>query len=213
MDKYDPKKNIALMVDEWGTWWDEEPGTVRGHLYQQNTLRDAFVASLSLDVFHKYTDRLKMANIAQIVNVLQSMILTKDKDMVLTPTYYVFKMYKVHQDATYLPLDLTCEKMNVRDNRTVPMVSATASKNKNGVIHISLSNVDADNAQEITVNLPDVNAKKAIGEILTSANLTDYNSFEKPNIVKPASFKEVKINKGIMKVKLPAKSIVTLELQ
>ena len=166
-----------------------------------------------MDKYDKYTDRLKMANIAQIVNVLQSMILTKDKDMVLTPTYYVFKMYKVHQDATYLPLDLTCEKMNVRDNRTVPMVSATASKNKNGVIHISLSNVDADNAQEITVNLPDVNAKKAIGEILTSANLTDYNSFEKPNIVKPASFKEVKINKGIMKVKLPAKSIVTLELQ
>lgn len=123
------------------------------------------------------------------------------------------RAYDVHQDATYLPLDLTCEKMNVRDNRTVPMVSATASKNKNGVIHISLSNVDADNAQEITVNLPDVNAKKAIGEILTSANLTDYNSFEKPNIVKPASFKEVKINKGIMKVKLPAKSIVTLELQ
>ena len=213
MNKYDKDKKIALLLDEWGTWWDEEPGTVRGHLYQQNTLRDAFVASLSLDVFHKYTDRLKMANIAQIVNVLQSMILTKDKDMVLTPTYYVFKMYKVHQDATYLPLDLTCEKMNVRDNRTVPMVSATASKNKNGVIHISLSNVDADNAQEITVNLPDVNAKKAIGEILTSANLTDYNSFEKPNIVKPASFKEVKINKGIMKVKLPAKSIVTLELQ
>ena len=213
MDKYDKDKKIALLLDEWGTWWDEEPGTVRGHLYQQNTLRDAFVASLSLDVFHKYTDRLKMANIAQIVNVLQSMILTKDKDMVLTPTYYVFKMYKVHQDATYLPLDLTCDKMNVRDNRTVPMVSATASKDKNGVIHISLSNVDADNAQEITVNLPDVNAKKAIGEILTSANLTDYNSFEKPNIVKPASFKEVKINKGIMKVKLPAKSIVTLELQ
>ena len=213
MDKYDKDKKIALLLDEWGTWWDEEPGTVRGHLYQQNTLRDAFVASLSLDVFHKYTDRLKMANIAQIVNVLQSMILTKDKDMVLTPTYYVFKMYKVHQDATYLPLDLTCDKMNVRDNRTVPMVSATASKDKNGVIHISLSNVDADNAQEITVNLPDVNAKKAIGEILTSANLTDYNSFEKPNIVKPASFKEVKINKGIMKVKLPAKSIVTLKLQ
>ena len=213
MDKYDKDKKIALLLDEWGTWWDEEPGTVRGHLYQQNTLRDAFVASLSLDVFHKYTDRLKMTNIAQIVNVLQSMILTKDKDMVLTPTYYVFKMYKVHQDATYLPLDLTCDKMNVRDNRTVPMVSATASKDKNVVIHISLSNVDADNAQEITVNLPDVNAKKAIGEILTSANLTDYNSFEKPNIVKPASFKEVKINKGIMKVKLPAKSIVTLELQ
>lgn len=162
MNKYDKDKKIALLLDEWGTWWDEEPGTVRGHLYQQNTLRDAFVASLSLDVFHKYTDRLKMANIAQIVNVLQSMILTKDKDMVLTPTYYVFKMYKVHQDATYLPLDLTCEKMNVRDNRTVPMVSATASKNKNGVIHISLSNVDADNAQEIQSIFRTVNAKRRL---------------------------------------------------
>lgn len=213
MDKYDKDKKIALLLDEWGTWWDEEPGTIKGHLYQQNTLRDAFVASLSLDVFHKYTDRLKMANIAQIVNVLQSMILTKDKEMVLTPTYYVFKMYKVHQDATYLPIDLTCEKINVRDNRTVPMVSATASKNKDGVIHISLSNVDADEAQEITINLGDTKAKKAIGEILTASKLTDYNSFEKPNIVKPAPFKEVKINKGTMKVKLPAKSIVTLELQ
>ena len=213
MDKADPKKQVALLVDEWGTWWDEEPGTIKGHLYQQNTLRDAFVASLSLDVFHKYTDRLKMANIAQIVNVLQSMILTKDKEMVLTPTYYVFKMYKVHQDATYLPIDLTCEKISVRDNRTVPMVSATASKNKDGVIHISLSNVDADEAQEITINLGDTKAKKAVGEILTASKLTDYNSFEKPNIVKPAPFKEVKINKGTMKVKLPAKSIVTLELQ
>ena len=213
MDKYDKDKKIALLLDEWGTWWDEEPGTIRGHLYQQNTLRDAFVASLSLDVFHKYTDRLKMANIAQVVNVLQSMILTKGKEMVLTPSYYVFKMYKVHQDATYLPIDLECEKMNVRDNRTVPMVSATASKDKNGVIHISLSNVNADETQEITINLGDTKAKKATGEILTSAKLTDYNSFENPNIVKPAPFKEVKINKGTMKVKLPAKSIVTLELQ
>ena len=213
MDEYDPKKRVALMLDEWGTWWDEEPGTIPGHLYQQNTLRDAFVASLSFDIFHKYTDRLKMANIAQIVNVLQSMILTKGKDMVLTPTYYVFKMYNVHQDATYLPLDLNCEIMDVRDNRKVPMVSATASKDKDGKIHISMSNIDADNAQEITINLPDVKAKKAVGEILTSANLTDYNSFENPNNIKLAPFKEVKINKGVLKIKLPAKSIVTIELQ
>lgn len=154
-----------------------------------------------------------MANIAQIVNVLQSMILTKGKEMVLTPTYYVFKMYKVHQDATYLPIELNCEKMNVRDNRIVPMVSATASKDKNGIIHISLSNVNADETQDITINLGDVKARKAVGEILTSARLTDYNSFENPDIIKPAAFKEVKIDKGTMKVKLPAKSIVTLELQ
>lgn len=212
MDKYDKNKHVALLLDEWGTWWDEEPGTVRGHLYQQNTMRDAFVASLSLDVFHKYTDRLKMANIAQIVNVLQSMILTKGKDMVLTPSYYVFDMYKVHQDATFLPLDLACNKVVVRDNRIVPLVSATASKNKEGVIHLSLSNVDADNAQEITINLPGVKTTKASGKILTSPNLTDHNTFEKPNNVKLEPFKEVKVTKGTLKVTLPAKSIVTLEL-
>ena len=152
MDKYDAQKNVALMLDEWGTWWDEEPGTVRGHLYQQNTLRDAFVASLTLDVFHKYTDRIKMTNIAQIANVLQSMILTKDDKMVLTPTYHVFEMYKVHQDATYLPLELNCERKIVRDDRIVPMVSATASRDANGLIHISLSNVDLKESQDIELN-------------------------------------------------------------
>lgn len=217
MDEYDPKKNVALLLDEWGTWWDEEPGTIRGHLYQQNTLRDAFVASLTLDIFHKYTERLKMCNIAQVVNVLQSMILTNDKGgMVLTPTYYVFKMYRVHQDATYLPIDLDCEVVDVRDNRKLPLVSATASKDKEGKIHISLSNVDVENAQEITINLPGINAKKAVGEMLTAANLTDHNTFENPDVVKPVPFnkgKEVKIDKGVLTVKLPAKSIVTLELQ
>lgn len=212
MDQYDKNKRVALMLDEWGTWWDEEPGTVRGHLFQQNTMRDALVASLTFDIFHKYTDRLKMANIAQIVNVLQSMILTKDKEMILTPTYYAFKMYKVHQDATYLPLDITCDTVNVRGERRVPMVSATASKDKNGEIHISLSNIDVNNAQEVTVNLEGTNAKKAIGEILTSANITDYNSFEKPNTISLAPFSDVKVSKGIMKIKLPAKSIVTLKL-
>ena len=213
MDEYDPQKDVALMLDEWGTWWDTEPGTNPGHLYQQNTLRDAFVASLSFDIFHKYTDRLKMANIAQIVNVLQSMILTSGKNMVLTPTYYVFKMYNVHQDATYIPLELNCDMMDVRDNRKIPMVSATASKDPNGKIHISMSNVDADNAQEVTINLSGTKAKKAVGEILTSTNLTDYNSFENPDNVKPVPFKEVKVNKDILKIKLPAKSIVTIELQ
>ena len=114
----------------------------------KNTLRDAFVASLTLDVFHKYTDRIKMTNIAQIANVLQSMILTKEDKMVLTPTYHVFEMYKVHQDATYLPLELNCERKVVRDDRIVPMVSATASRDANGFIHISLSNVDLQESQE-----------------------------------------------------------------
>lgn len=213
MDKYDPKKQIALMVDEWGTWWDEEPGTIRGHLFQQSTMRDAFVASLTLDVFHKYTDRVKMTNIAQIVNVLQSMILTKEDKMVLTPTYHVFEMYKVHQDATYLPMELNCEKKVVRDNRIVPMVSATASRDANGVIHISLSNIDLKETQEVDLSLENVKAKNVTGRILTAANIGDYNSFENSGAVTPKEFTAIKVNKGNLKVTLPAKSIVMLEVR
>lgn len=213
MDKYDPRKRIALLVDEWGTWFDEEPGTVRGHLYQQNTMRDAFVASLTLDVFHKYTERIKMANIAQIANVLQSMVLTKDDKMVLTPTYHVFRMYNVHQDATFLPLDLKCEREIVRGDRIVPMVSATASRDANGVIHISLSNVHLDESQEIDINLEGLKVKSVTGEILTTKNITDHNTFENPNVVAPKAFNGAKIAKGALKVTLPAKSIVVLEVK
>ncbi len=214
MDKYDPNKRVDLLLDEWGTWWDEEPGTISGHLYQQNALRDAFVASLSFDIFHKYTERLKMANIAQMVNVLQAMILTNDKGgMVLTPTYHVFKMYKVHQDATYLPLELESPTMTVRNDQTLPLLSGTASRNKDGVMHISLSNVDADKEHEVTVNLSGASIKSVTGEMLTSTNLNDHNTCDNPNIVKPVDFKGAKINKGVLTVKLPAKSIVTLELK
>ena len=213
MDEYDKNKKIGLLLDEWGTWWDEEPGTIQGHLYQQNTLRDAMVASLSLDVFHKYTDRLKMANIAQIANVLQSMILTDGDKMVLTPSYYVFKMYKVHQDAKHLPLELTCDTINVRDNRQVPLVSATASQDANGKVHISMSNIDLKNNQTVSINLADLKVKKASGEILTAKNITDYNSFEEPNKVVMAPFKDMKLNKGVLTVKIPAQSIVGIELE
>ena len=116
-------------------------------------MRDAFVASLTLDIFHKYTDRVKMTNIAQIANVLQSMILTKEDKMVLTPTYHVFEMYNVHQDATFLPSDLQCTYKNVRDNRVVPMISTSASRDKEGRIHLSLSNIDLEESAEVTVNL------------------------------------------------------------
>ncbi|MBQ8485045.1 MAG: alpha-N-arabinofuranosidase [Bacteroidaceae bacterium] len=213
MDFYDPNKHIALMLDEWGTWWDVEPDTNPGHLFQQNSLRDAFVASLTFDIFHKYTDRLKMANIAQVVNVLQSMILTSGKRMALTPTYHVFRMYNVHQDATYLPLEIQAATREVDGNRTIPMLSGTASRDQQGKIHISLSNVDLQNTQEVSINLQGVDAKNVTGEILTSANITDHNTFDKPDLVKPTAFNGATISGNTLKVKLPAKSIVTLELQ
>ncbi len=219
MDKYDARKRVALMVDEWGTWWDEEPGTVRGHLYQQNTMRDAFVAALSLNVFHKYTDRVKMANIAQVANVLQSMILTKEDKMVLTPSYYVFQMYAVHQGATYLPLELTCDSRTVRarmgrdgDTRTLPLVSASASRSKDGKVHISLANVDLETSETLTVDLGSLKLKEVSGTMLTSSKIEDKNTFEQPDAVKPVPFKGAKISKGKLTVKLPAKSIVVLEL-
>ena len=212
MDQYDRQKRVALMLDEWGTWWDVEEGTNPGHLFQQNTLRDAFVASLTFDIFHKYTDRLKMANIAQIVNVLQSMILTKGDQMVLTPTYYVFKMYNVHQDATYLPLQIISDQVPVRVDRTVPMLSATASQ-KDGKTHISLSNVDPSQKQTVTISLGNLKASRVSGEMLTSANLTDYNDFGKAEVVHPQAFNGAKLQNGKLIVEMPAKSIVTLELQ
>ncbi|MDR1897129.1 MAG: alpha-N-arabinofuranosidase [Prevotellaceae bacterium] len=201
MDKYDPDKRIGLMVDEWGTWWDVEPGTNPGFLFQQNTMRDAMVAGLTLNVFHKYADRIQMSNIAQIVNVLQSMILTKEDKMILTPTYFVFKMYQVHQDALYLPLEMTGEN-----------VSASASQ-KEGKIHISLINTDLESEQRIKIFLPGLKVNQVSGQMLTSKAISDHNTFENPDRVKTVDFKDVKLNKAQLTVHLPAKSIVVLEIE
>ena len=211
MDKYDKERKIGLMLDEWGTWFDVEPGTNPGHLFQQNTMRDAFVAALSLNVFNKYGERLKMANIAQIANVLQSMVLTKDDKMLLTPTYHVFEMYKVHQDATYLPLDIITDKKEIRE-RQIDIVNVSASK-KNGSIHLTLANIDLDKERNVEIDLSDARMNNVNGRILTSQKITDHNTFENPNMVKPVEFKEAKISKGKLSVKLPAKSIVVLEVK
>lgn len=212
MDKYDPKKRVGLMVDEWGTWWDEEPGTIRGHLYQQNTMRDAMVAALSLNTFHPLTDRVKMTNIAQIANVLQAMVLTKDDKMVLTPTYYVFKMYVPHQDARLIPLDIKTPVRKVRDGRKVPVISATASE-KNGKVTISLTNTDLTENFDIRLPLEKIKAGKVVkAEILTAADIHDYNNFGEPEKVTLKPFDDASIADGTLTVALPAKSIVTLTL-
>lgn len=215
MDEIDKKGRIDLLLDEWGTWWDVEEGTNPGWLFQQNTMRDAVVASLSLDIFHKYTRRLKMANIAQIVNVLQSMILTDQEGqgrMVLTPTYHVFRMYSVHQDATNIPLQILTDIIDTEDNRRLPLLSATASKDKNGKVHVSMTNASPDKTQTVTVNLGGLNVKTAAGEILQGKAMGSYNTFAKPNEVTPAKFTDAKVKKGTLEVTIPAHSIITLEL-
>lgn len=211
MDKYDKDKKIGLMVDEWGTWFDTEPGTNPGFLFQQNTMRDAFVAALTLNIFNKYGDRIQMANIAQIVNVLQSMILTKGDKMVLTPSYYIFDMYRVHQDAKHLPLDIMSDTRKIR-NRDVSTVSASASE-KNGVIHITLANIDLESDRTINIDFSSKKIGKVSGRILTSKSINDHNTFDNPNLIQPQNFTGAKVENGKLNIKLPSKSIVVLEVQ
>ena len=229
MDEKDPEGKIGLLVDEWGTWWDEEPGTIPGHLYQQNALRDAFVAALSLNVFHKYTDRVKMANIAQVVNVLQSMILTDQEGtghMVLTPTYHVFEMYTPFQEATYLPLDLESEIMAVSKGyykekkeakdegyRPCPMLSASAAKTTDGSLVLAITNVSLDKDQTIDFNIEGYSAKTVSGRILTSKKADDYNDFNHPDVVAPKAYNDAKLKKGVLTVMVPAKSIIVLNIK
>ena len=210
MNAYDPEGKIDLLLDEWGTWFDVEPGTNPGHLYQQNTMRDAMVAAMSLNIFHRHTDRLKMANIAQIVNVLQSMILTKGNEMVLTPTYHVFRMYNVHQDAQYVPTECDAADMVAPSGRIMPEVSVTASKDANGKLHVSIANPVVDKAQTLVLSFYDLNPKNVTGEVLAAPTIQSYNDFGKEPAVAPKPFTAFKKNGKTLTVTVPAASVVSL---
>jgi alpha-N-arabinofuranosidase len=210
LDKYDPSNNVGLMVDEWGTWWDEEPGA-KSALFQQSSMRDALVAALSLNIFNKYTGRVKMANIAQVVNVLQAMILTNGSKMVLTPTYHVFNMYKAHMNAAYLPSEVACDSITYNDKK-IPSVSVSASKDSNGKIHITLANINPDKDEKIKINIGGINLSKISGTILTAKAIDSYNSFDEPNNVVPGAFKDFKTDKTGITVSAPSKSVILLEL-
>ncbi|MDR2041375.1 MAG: alpha-N-arabinofuranosidase [Tannerella sp.] len=212
MDRYDPAKRTGLIVDEWGIWTDVEPGTNPGFLYQQNTLRDAIVAALNLNLFNARCDRVKMANIAQTVNVLQAVILTDKEKMLLTPTYWVYWLYKVHQDATLLPLSFTSGAYEP-DGRKMDAVSVSASRDASGKIHLTLVNIDPNGEQAVEGELRGVTLKSVSGKVLTSANLTDHNTFDRPETVGVKDFKGAKLSKNTLSIRLPAKSVVMLELE
>ncbi|MDQ0107239.1 alpha-N-arabinofuranosidase [Chitinophaga terrae (ex Kim and Jung 2007)] len=211
MDKYDPKKKVALVVDEWGGWYNVEAGTNPGFLYQQNTMRDAMIAGVTLNIFNNHSDRVRMANLAQTVNVLQAVILTKGEKLILTPTYHVMEMYNVHQDATLIPVSIQSNNYTYK-NEQLPAVTASASKDKAGVTHISLVNIDASKPQEITVETG-ASYKSVNGRILTSSKLQDCNTFNQPDKIKPVAFKGATIKNNQLTVKLPPFSVVVLELK
>jgi alpha-N-arabinofuranosidase len=212
MDKYDPQKRVGLMVDEWGTWYDPEPDKEMGALYQQNTLRDAVVAGINLNIFNKHADRVQMANIAQMVNVLQAMVLTDKEKMVLTPTYYVFKMYKVHQGATLIPIDLSAPEYQM-DQAAVPSVNASASRDKEGKLHLSIVNLDPNRAAEITTRVTGSTIRNINGEVLTAPMMNTMNTFDHPNAIKLTRFSGYKIQSSQVILSIPPKSVVVLELQ
>ncbi|GAB2955410.1 alpha-L-arabinofuranosidase C-terminal domain-containing protein [Hymenobacter coalescens] len=211
MDQHDPEKKVALLVDEWGVWTDVEPGTNPGFLYQQNSLRDALVAGTTLNIFNNHCDRVRGANLAQAVNVLQALILTDKERMLLTPTYHVFDLYQVHQDATWLPVQFESPAYAV-GNEKVPALNASASRDQNGVVHISLVNLDAKRALPLETRLPGVSWKAVSGQVLTSANVNDHNTFDKPDRVKLADFRGASKRGDRLVVQLPPKSVVVLTL-
>ena len=212
MDKYDPEKRVGLMVDEWGTWYDSEPGRDMGALYQQNTLRDAVVAGVNLNIFQKHADRVRMANIAQMVNVLQAMILTDKEKMVLTPTYHVFRMYRVHQEAKMIPVDLKAPEYKVGD-ASVPSLNVSASRDGEGRLHLSVVNLEPMRAAEIVVTVSGATIKSASGEVLTAPAMNAMNTFDRPNTIKPAPFSGYKLQGSQLTLNIPAKSVVVLQLK
>jgi alpha-N-arabinofuranosidase len=213
MDKYDPKNQVAMIVDEWGGWYEVEPGTNGAFLYQQNTMRDAMIAGVTLNVFNNHARRVKMANLAQTVNVLQAVILTEGNKLLLTPTYHVMEMYTVHQDALMVPLQFTSPTVESNTDQ-LPAISASASRDKSGRLHISLTNIDLKKSHTIEIILHGKSHfKTAEGRILVSSNIQNHNNFSAPNKVSPTAFQGARLEGQKIQLTLPAASVVVLAIQ
>ncbi|WP_339615764.1 alpha-L-arabinofuranosidase C-terminal domain-containing protein [uncultured Gilvimarinus sp.] len=207
LDENDPEGNIGLYVDEWGTWYDPEPERDPGFLYQQNTLRDAVVAAVNFNIFHQHAERVTMTNIAQMVNVLQAMILTDKEKMVLTPTYYTYGMYKVFQDATSIKFNLKTDKYK-RGDKTVPGVTASVARGTGGKLYLALVNLDPSNSADIDLNVAGANVTRAVGQILTADAMDTRNTFDAPETIAPTAFES-----DLDDLTIPAKSVVVVELK
>jgi alpha-L-arabinofuranosidase len=209
LDKHDPEKKIGLMVDEWGTWYDEEG---RSGLLQQNSLRDALVAALTFNIFHEHAERVPLTTVAQMVNVLQAMILTDKEKMVLTPTYYAFQMYMPFQDAKTLPLAIKDNTSYTLGTSSIPGVSASAARARDGKLYLALVNTDPSKAVEVAVDVSGAKVKGAAGKVLTSAAMDAHNTFQNPQAIKPAAF-SARAAGGKLSIKMPAKAVMVVALE
>jgi alpha-L-arabinofuranosidase len=212
MDQYDPEKRVGLIVDEWGTWFDVEPGTNPGFLYQQNTMRDALVAAIHFNIFNNHCDRVQMANIAQTINVLQAVVLTEGKKILLTPTYHVFDLFKVHQDAELLELSIDCGEYRIGEE-SIPQISASASVNEENKIHISLCNLNPCEAATVNCDVRGRECSKVSGSILAASSMNAHNTFESPMTVKSEIFNGAELKNGEINILLPPMSVVVLTVE
>ncbi len=210
MDQYDPKKKVALFVDEWGGWYDVEPGTNGAFLFQQNTMRDAMIAATTLNTFNNHADRVRMANLAQTVNVLQAVILTEGEKMLLTPTYHVMKMYKPHFDAQLLPVTFLSPDYRLGEDR-LPALSASASQDAQGRIHLSLANIHAREALPVETDLRALGLSGFTATILAAPTIQSHNTFDTPDAVRPVEFRDFRFVDGRLSLTLPPCSVVVLE--
>lgn len=211
MDTYDPDRRVGLYVDEWGTWYDVEPGTHPGYLYQQNTLRDAVLAAVNFNIFHRHAARVRMTSVAQTVNVLQSVILTQGDRMALTPTYHAFRMYVPFQDATSLPMEVTAPDFAGGD-RSLPAIDASAALGADGKIHIGIANMDPRDSVALDIDLGNAKARSVSGEVLTAPRMDAHNVPGQPASVAPARYEGGQVRNGMVTLVVPAKSVVVVEL-
>lgn len=212
MDKNDPQKKLGFNIDEWGTWYDVEPGSNPGYLYQQNTLRDALVAALNLNIFHAHAERVRMTNIAQMVNVLQAMILTDKEQMLLTPTYHTFKMYIPFQGATALPLAIRHNRRYTFGKAAIAALSASAARGTDGKLYLSLVNADPNQAIDVDLATSGGQLAAVAGSLLTAGAMDARNTFEQPQAIAPVPF-AARANGTSMRISVPAKSVMVLALQ
>jgi len=211
MDKYDPQKKVALVVDEWGAWYAPVTGTNPAFLVQQNSLRDAILASLNLNIFARHADRVRMANIAQMINVLQAMIMTDKEKMVLTPTYYVYKMYVPFQDSTFVPVSFDAGPY-MHGDIALPRVDAIAAKDASGKLWLEVTNVDPNEPVEIEVSLAGITARSASGQTLTAPKVDSVNTFDAPNTVMPKAI-SANVQNGKVMLKLEPKSVTVVSVE
>ena len=213
MDRYDPEHKVGLIVDEWGTWYDVEPGTNPGFLYQQNTMRDALVAGVTLNIFNKHCDRVKMACIAQMVNVLQSVILTEGPKMVLTPTYHVFHMYKYHQDAELLESYIEGNKtVGVSKDSQVPHLDESVSVDQDGYVNVTLANLSANEDAPVEMSFIEL-APKEITAVILKGEMHAHNTFEEPENVKEEAFGAYEVKDGKVSFTAPAGSVISFRMK